>query len=265
VPIRRAFAAVAKNQKVVGIHGGSGKQPVIQEDWPSLPSGPAPSSGTNSPSIALSKPVISSIVTKEDGKMDRGKTAANVESVTASTMPDTEDKTLQLTRKLPEDNWPSITADTNGKKEPNGRLLSGSSPAGDEKEEGEVSDSEDEETTVETVKGILTPPETPTLTRTDKQKMSENGSLCSSEYSVENELDSELAAAGGRKGKNGKKTKQKWVPLSLPETPSAKSRSRRDRNSVEKELDKENKENSNQHNPSYRYKGKIPLNNNKEG
>jgi hypothetical protein len=77
--------------------------------------------------------------------------------------------TLQLTRKQPEDNWPSITADTNGKKEPNGRLLSGTSVAGDEKEEGEVSDSEDEETTVETVNGILTPPGTPTLTRTDKQ------------------------------------------------------------------------------------------------
>jgi hypothetical protein len=69
-------------------------------------------------------------------------------------MPGSEDKTLQLTRKLPEDNWPSITADTNGKKEPNGRLLSGTSLAGDEKEEGEVCDSEDEETTVETVKGM---------------------------------------------------------------------------------------------------------------
>lgn len=136
---------------------------------------------------------------------------------------------------LPSDNWPSVVANHHHTIQSIGNKESSLESHPESGWHSGGSDLTTEDTPSEASSGELHAHNKDSLPGDENSRNhSENGSLASSDDQgvVDNELEADASSGGSKKGK---KSKQKWVKLDLPEPPSAKTRHRQERQSMEKE------------------------------
>lgn len=224
---QRAFAAVTKSHKEVLRKGLKVGNRTSEEDWPTLQEALVSPTATPTTPVAHGKSVIA--VTHEPVKTTKNRTSA-----TDSTTDSESQTPQQRKQKLPSDKWPSISDSVVVKDAKTSHTLihnNNSDMVNDDtpSEASNSGDAGEQQSTKKLQNGITT--------TNSQEGVSENGSVSSSDDGlVENELDAD--AQTGKTSK-GKKSKQKWVPLDLPETPSSKSKGRKDRSSVDRDWERE--------------------------